>query len=173
LVSFGVARFLVRFGREDNIILLPGEWSKMAKLKKVNEYLRVKKAAECLGVFPGTLRNWGRTGKIKEYRNPRNGYRLYLTSEIDKILREIEQSAEKPKPKVRRKKRRRRKVASRTTVARRKKKTGGNTATEAKTTARKKKAKSGSKAVTKPKARRKKVKSGSTAASRAKAKRRG
>ena len=35
-------------------------------------YLRVKEAAEFLGVAPNTVRSWGQAGKIPEYRHPVN-----------------------------------------------------------------------------------------------------
>ena len=39
--------------------------------------IRVKEAAELLGVSPNTVRAWGASGKIPEYRHPVNNYRLY------------------------------------------------------------------------------------------------
>jgi len=45
--------------------------------------LRVKEAAELLGVSPNTVRAWGAAGKIPEYGHPANGYpaalRRYLS----------------------------------------------------------------------------------------------
>jgi excisionase family DNA binding protein len=49
-------------------------------------FLRVKEAAEVLGVSPNTVRSWGAQGKIPEYRHPLNNYRLYKRSELDKLL---------------------------------------------------------------------------------------
>ncbi|MGA2617542.1 MAG: hypothetical protein ABSF26_08040 [Thermoguttaceae bacterium] len=43
---------------------------------KDDEYLRVKQAAAMMGIAPNTMRKWGRTGKIPEYRHPANTYRL-------------------------------------------------------------------------------------------------
>ena len=60
---------------------------------KLQEYMTIKQAAEYLGVVPNTLRNWGRQGKIRERRNPVNGYRLYKKSELDRLLRSIESPA--------------------------------------------------------------------------------
>ena len=59
---------------------------------KLQEYMTIKQAAEYLGVVPNTLRNWGREGKIKERRNPVNGYRLYKKAELDRLLTMIESS---------------------------------------------------------------------------------
>ena len=59
-------------------------------MPKLDGYLRIKDAAEYLGVSPNTLRNWGRSGKLVERRNPMNGYRLYAKEELDALLRDIE-----------------------------------------------------------------------------------
>ena len=59
-------------------------------MQKLDEYLRIKEAAEYLGVSPNTLRNWGRSGKIPERRHPANGYRLYARKELDALLSEAE-----------------------------------------------------------------------------------
>ena len=62
-------------------------------MKKLTDYLQVKEAAEFLGVSPNTLRNWSRDGKIAVHRNPINGYRLFKRSDLEKLLREIDQGA--------------------------------------------------------------------------------
>jgi DNA (cytosine-5)-methyltransferase 1 len=49
----------------------------------VRDFVRIKEAAAILGVHQNTLRNWGRAGKIAEYRHPINGYRLYRKSELE------------------------------------------------------------------------------------------
>jgi excisionase family DNA binding protein len=54
--------------------------------------LRVKEAADLLGVSPNTVRAWGAAGKIPEYRHPANGYRLYRREELEHLLRRIEVS---------------------------------------------------------------------------------
>lgn len=61
-------------------------------MPNLDDYLRIKEAAEYLGVSPNTLRNWGRGGKITERRNPMNGYRIYKKSDLDRLLETIEQS---------------------------------------------------------------------------------
>ena len=53
-------------------------------------YLRVKEAAELLGVSPNTVGNWGEAGKIPEYRHPVNNYRLYKKAELERLLRQLE-----------------------------------------------------------------------------------
>lgn len=58
--------------------------------------IRIKEAAEFLGVSQNTLRNWGRAGKIAEHRDPANGYRLYRRGDLDALLQEIERSASPP-----------------------------------------------------------------------------
>ncbi len=55
----------------------------------LQDYLSIKDAATFLGVSPGTLRNWGRAGKIATHRNPLNGYRLYMRRELESILKTI------------------------------------------------------------------------------------
>ncbi len=55
-------------------------------MPKLDGYLRIKEAAEYLGVSPNTLRNWGRSGKLAERRHPINGYRLYAKDELDALL---------------------------------------------------------------------------------------
>lgn len=61
-----------------------------ANMPKLDRYLRVKEAAEYLGVSPNTLRNWGRSGKLAERRHPMNGYRLYAKQELDELLSRAE-----------------------------------------------------------------------------------
>jgi len=59
-------------------------------MPKLDGYLRIKEAAEYLGVLPNTLRNWGRSGKLAERRHPINGYRLYAKDELDALLTEAD-----------------------------------------------------------------------------------
>lgn len=57
---------------------------------KIREtYVQVQEAAEILGVAPNTVRKWGATGKIPEYRHPANDYRLYRREELEAFLRKI------------------------------------------------------------------------------------
>jgi DNA (cytosine-5)-methyltransferase 1 len=58
-------------------------------------YVRVKEAAEILGVSPNTVRAWGADGKITEHRHPVNNYRLYKRAELERVLRKVERSAGK------------------------------------------------------------------------------
>ena len=71
-------------------------------MPKLDGYLRIKEAAEYLGVSPNILRNWGRSGKLAERRHPINGYRLYDKEELDALMREAESptnsTVKKPKP---------------------------------------------------------------------------
>ena len=70
-------------------------------MQKLDGYLRIKEAAEYLGVSPNTLRNWGRDGKLIERRHPINGYRLYSPKDLDALLSEAERptklKAQKPR----------------------------------------------------------------------------
>ena len=61
-------------------------------MSKPVEFLRVKEAAELLGVSPNTIRAWGGEGKIPEYRHPINRFRLYKRAELESVLRGIERS---------------------------------------------------------------------------------
>ncbi|MGD0917798.1 MAG: helix-turn-helix domain-containing protein [Thermodesulfobacteriota bacterium] len=61
----------------------------------LQSYLRIKQAAEFLGVSESTLRNWGRNGKITTYRHPISRYRLYKKADLESLLREIEKSAKR------------------------------------------------------------------------------
>lgn len=80
---------LVTFGNHDHLGFRGGE---MAKL---DDYLQITEAAEFLGVCRNTLRNWGRTGKIPEYRHPVNNYRLYKVNDLEALLESTEESLEK------------------------------------------------------------------------------
>jgi DNA (cytosine-5)-methyltransferase 1 len=57
-----------------------------------DDFLRVKEAAEMLGVSPNAIRAWGGDGKIPEYRHPINRFRLYKRKELQNVLRAIERS---------------------------------------------------------------------------------
>ena len=57
--------------------------------------IRVKEAAELLGVSPNTIRAWGASGKIPEYRHPVNNYRLYKRNELEGLMKRLDES---PKP---------------------------------------------------------------------------
>ncbi len=58
-------------------------------MMRLDEYLRVSEAAAFLGVAPNTIRNWGRTGKLQEYRHPANGYRLFRKADLAKFLKAV------------------------------------------------------------------------------------
>ncbi len=56
------------------------------------QYLTVNEVAKILGVSPLTIRNWDQKGRLIAHRNPFNNYRLYKTDDVEKILKDIEQS---------------------------------------------------------------------------------
>ena len=58
-------------------------------MDRLDDYLRIREAAEYLGVSPNTLRNWGRDDKITELRHPVNNYRLYRRGDLEDVLRRI------------------------------------------------------------------------------------
>ena len=53
-------------------------------------YLTVKEVARLLGVTPLTVRNWDARGKLTAHRHPMNNYRLYKTTDIENLLKELE-----------------------------------------------------------------------------------
>lgn len=59
-------------------------------MQKLDEYLQITEAAEFLGVCRNTLRNWGRDGKIQEYRHPVNQYRLFKLKDLERLIRQVE-----------------------------------------------------------------------------------
>lgn len=56
------------------------------------QYLTVNEVAKIIGVSPLTVRNWDQKGRLVAYRNPLNNYRLYKISDVEELLKEIEQS---------------------------------------------------------------------------------
>jgi len=58
----------------------------------LQKYLRIKQAAEFLGVSESTLRNWDRGEKIIAYRHPINRYHLYKKADLEALLKKIEKS---------------------------------------------------------------------------------
>jgi MerR family transcriptional regulator, copper efflux regulator len=61
----------------------------MQSMKKIVDYLKIKNAADFLGVTPNTLRNWEKEKKITVYRNPQNLYRLYKKEDLEALLSSI------------------------------------------------------------------------------------
>jgi DNA (cytosine-5)-methyltransferase 1 len=55
-----------------------------------NEFLQVKEAAEYLGVSVNTVRNWGASLKLVEYRHPVNNYRLYKLADLRRMRAMLE-----------------------------------------------------------------------------------
>ena len=63
---------------------------------KLEGYLQIKAAATMLGVSVNTLRNWERAGKLVPTRHPMNGYRLYRTEDLERVLQAIHTAATSP-----------------------------------------------------------------------------
>lgn len=59
-------------------------------MHKLDQFLKIHEAAKYLGVCRNTLRNWCRHGKIPEHRHPVNNYRLFKSSDLDRLLKEAE-----------------------------------------------------------------------------------
>lgn len=53
------------------------------------DYLKVKEAAEFLGVSENTVRNWSQKGKLPTLRHPVNGYRLYRREDLSALLAQL------------------------------------------------------------------------------------
>lgn len=62
-------------------------------MPRLDEYLRIKEAAEYLGVCQNTLRNWEHSGKIRVHRHPVNNYRLFKVSDLAQLLNTAQRSA--------------------------------------------------------------------------------
>jgi len=58
-------------------------------MKNFKDFLKIKAAAQFLGVTQNTLRNWESKNKIKAYRHPHNQYRLYDKKELETLLSQI------------------------------------------------------------------------------------
>ncbi|WP_371927323.1 MULTISPECIES: MerR family DNA-binding transcriptional regulator [Methylomonas] len=56
----------------------------------LSDYLTIGEASETLGVTRATLRNWDKAGKLKPYRHPVNGYRLYNRNELETLLKVVQ-----------------------------------------------------------------------------------
>ena len=65
-------------------------------MPRLDQFLRIREAAEYLGVCRNTLRNWCRQGKTPEYRHPVNNYRLFRASDLDQLLQHTEQAVNAP-----------------------------------------------------------------------------
>lgn len=74
-------------------------------MSQVASTVRIKVAADMLGVTPQTVRNWVATGHLAARRHPINGYRLFDLAEISRVaqLQTIAQSPAPPRYKCRRK----------------------------------------------------------------------
>lgn len=58
------------------------------------DYLTIGDAARLLGVSRSTLRNWDKAQKLKPYRHPVNGYRLYKRQDLERLLQDIKSDTE-------------------------------------------------------------------------------
>ncbi len=55
-------------------------------MPNLKDYTLTAEAAQILGVSQNTLRAWASDGRIPVRRNPANGYRLFLRSDLQKFL---------------------------------------------------------------------------------------
>lgn len=62
----------------------------MNKMKKLSDYMKIKEAAEFLGMEPSTLRAWAKEKKIKSYEFPQvPAAYLFLKEDLEDVLRSI------------------------------------------------------------------------------------
>lgn len=61
--------------------------------RRIQDYLRIRAAAELLGVSLQTLRNWEEKGNLRVFRHPINGYRLFRKGDLEGILKKLDRSA--------------------------------------------------------------------------------
>ncbi len=52
-------------------------------------FITIAQAAQILDVTPMTLRRWDESGRLKAYRHPINGYRLYKEAELQGLLKTV------------------------------------------------------------------------------------
>ena len=62
----------------------------------IGEYLTVKQAARFLGVADNTLRNWDSAGAVPVHRNPKNNYRQFKKTDLERIRKEIQATGTYP-----------------------------------------------------------------------------
>lgn len=55
----------------------------------MEKYYSISEAAEILGVNSETLRRWDRTGKFSSVRHPINNYRVYPSSKVNQLVKEL------------------------------------------------------------------------------------
>lgn len=61
-------------------------------MSRKKEFLKIKEAAQYLGVTEQSLRNWDKLGKLVPQRHPMNNYRVYEIKMLEKILKQLEGS---------------------------------------------------------------------------------
>ena len=59
-------------------------------MKKLNDYLSVKEAADIIGVHVDTLKLWEKKGILVPRRNPMNNYRIYSREELNLFLKRVD-----------------------------------------------------------------------------------
>lgn len=67
-------------------------------MTKLSEYVMTAEAAEILGVAQNTIRKWAENGTLPVRRNPANGYRLFKRKDLDRFLKQVEQSTKPKRP---------------------------------------------------------------------------
>ena len=65
----------------------------MAAPSNLRSFITVGEAAEVLGVNPITLRRWDAQGKLRAFRHPISGFRLYKREHLMEILTALNERA--------------------------------------------------------------------------------
>ena len=82
--------WLRAFGRIGKVFRSWGSQGSTTNVEHAGEdYLTIKNACQRLGVSPNTLRTWGASGKVQEYRHPMNNYRLYRRADIEALRTQL------------------------------------------------------------------------------------
>jgi len=61
----------------------------LRNMPKINDYMKISKAAKFLEVTINTLRKWDKAGKYKAYRSSINNCRYYREKDLVKIFKEF------------------------------------------------------------------------------------
>ncbi|MFA4923959.1 MAG: DNA methyltransferase, partial [Ignavibacteriaceae bacterium] len=56
----------------------------------MEKYFNISEAAEIIGVNKETLRRWDRSGKFSSTRHPINQYRVYPSSKVNQLVKELQ-----------------------------------------------------------------------------------
>lgn len=58
------------------------------------KHYTVKEVADEVGVHRDTISRWEKKGKLKSFRNPMNGYRMFTQEEVDRLKQKLNAKAQ-------------------------------------------------------------------------------